>query len=83
MELTIELDPSLATKLTTLAADMGRSADWVIARAIEDYVKSNTWQVAQIKEGIAQADRGEFATDAELDEVLHQLERSLRQPNRR
>jgi predicted transcriptional regulator len=28
------------------------------------------WQIEQIKAGIAEADRGEFATDEEMEEVL-------------
>ena len=30
--------------------------DWIAAKAIEDYVALNAWQLARIKEGIADAD---------------------------
>ncbi|RYE29838.1 MAG: ribbon-helix-helix protein, CopG family [Hyphomicrobiales bacterium] len=78
MDITIEVEAGLAASLSNPAADMGRSPGWVIARAIEDYVALNVSQVAQIKEGIAQADRGEFATDAEIEAILKNLEDLVR-----
>ncbi|MGB9196634.1 MAG: hypothetical protein WCB53_06870 [Terriglobales bacterium] len=31
------------------------------------------WQIEQIKAGIAEADRGEFATDEEVEETVRRL----------
>lgn len=67
---TIRLDDEKLAKLDALAADMDRSRSWIAAKAIEDYVALNAWQIEQIKEGIAQADRGEFATDEEVQAVF-------------
>jgi predicted transcriptional regulator len=67
---TIRLDDEMLAKLDALAADTDRSRSWIAARAIEDYVALNAWQIARIKDGIAQADRGEFATDAEVRAVF-------------
>jgi len=66
VDITIEVEATLADRLTRLATDMHRSPAWVIARAIEDYVQLNASDVARIREGIAEADRGEFATDEEI-----------------
>ena len=66
---TIRLDDEMLAKLDALAADTDRSRSWIAAKAIESYVELNAWQIAHIKEGIAQADRGEFATAAELDAI--------------
>lgn len=71
---TIRLDDEKLAKLDALAADMDRSRSWIAAKAIESYVELNAWQIAKIKEGIAQADRGEFATEAELDEIEAELQ---------
>jgi predicted transcriptional regulator len=71
---TIRLDDEKLAKLDALAADMDRSRSWIAARAIEDYVALNAWQIAHIKEGIAQADRGEFATEEELDAIEAELQ---------
>ncbi len=66
---TIRLDDEMLARLDALAADTDRSRSWIAAKAIEDYVALNAWQIAHIKEGIAQADRGEFATEEELDAI--------------
>lgn len=71
---TIRLDDEMLAKLDALAADTDRSRSWIAAKAIESYVELNAWQVAAIKEGIAQADRGEFATEQELDAIEAELQ---------
>lgn len=79
--LTILLDDDTFAKLDALASETNRPRDWHIIRAIEDYVEVSTWQVASIKEGIAQADRGEFATDEEVNAVFTGLRAKLRDPS--
>ena len=67
---TIRLDDETLAKLDALAADTDRSRNWLAAKAIENYVELNTWQIGRIKEGVAAADRGEFATDQEVEAVF-------------
>ena len=67
---TIRLDDEMLAKLDALAADTDRSRNWIAAKAIESYVELNAWQIARIKEGIAEADRGEFATPDEVEAVF-------------
>ncbi|MGO4175703.1 CopG family ribbon-helix-helix protein [Bosea sp. TAF32] len=71
---TIRLDDETLAKLDALAADTDRSRSWLATKAIEDYVALNAWQIARIKEGIAEADRGEFATEEELDAIEAKLQ---------
>ncbi|MEI5668801.1 CopG family ribbon-helix-helix protein [Bosea sp. CCNWLW174] len=71
---TIRLDDETLAKLDALAADTDRSRNWLVAKAIQDYVELNAWQIQRIKEGIAEADRGEFATDEELDAIEAKLQ---------
>jgi predicted transcriptional regulator len=71
---TIRLDDETLAKLDALAADTDRSRNWLAAKAIENYVELNSWQIARIKEGLAQADRGEFATEEELDAIEAELQ---------
>lgn len=68
---TIRLDDEMLAKLDALAADIDRSRNWIAAKAIQDYVELNAWQIQRIKEGIAEADRGEFATDEEVAAVFN------------
>lgn len=56
--------------LDRLAKSMDRSRNWVINRALEHYIALQSWQIAKIEEGIAQADRGEFASDEEVEAVF-------------
>ncbi len=68
---TIRLDDEMLAKLDALAADTDRSRNWIAAKAIQDYVELNAWQIQRIREGIAEADRGEFATDEEVEAVFN------------
>ena len=67
---TIRLDDETLAKLDALAADTDRSRNWLAAKAIENYIELNAWQIERIKQGIAQADRGEFATEEEVEAVF-------------
>ncbi|SIR38158.1 MULTISPECIES: CopG family ribbon-helix-helix protein [unclassified Bosea (in: a-proteobacteria)] len=67
---TIRLDDEMLAKLDALAADTDRSRSWIAAKAIQDYVELNAWQIRRIKEGLAEADRGDFASDAEVEAVF-------------
>ena len=49
---------------------MSRSRSFVAAEAIREFVALNEWQIEEIKKGVAEADRGEFATDEEVDQVV-------------
>ncbi|MNW11020.1 hypothetical protein D3C71_2083710 [compost metagenome] len=40
------------------------------AQAIEDFVSREEWQLAEIEAGIAEADRGEFASDEDVARVV-------------
>lgn len=67
---TIRLDDEMLAKLDALAADTDRSRNWIATKAIQDYVELNAWQIQRIKEGVAEADRGAFASDAEVEAVF-------------
>jgi predicted transcriptional regulator len=58
------------SKLDELAQDIAQPRDRLVAEAIESYVEFYAAQVAKIKEGIAQADRGEFASEEEVARVF-------------
>lgn len=68
--LTLRLDPQLRKKLDRLSSAMNRSRSFVAAEAIREYVELNDWQIAEIKKGLAEADRGEFASEAEVEKTI-------------
>jgi predicted transcriptional regulator len=64
--LTVKLDANTLGAPDRLAQKTDRPRDWLVAKAIEDYVALNAWQIDKIEQGIAAADRGDFASDEEL-----------------
>lgn len=63
---TVRLDDTTIEALDRLAKQTDRSRSWLVSRAVEDYVALNEWQIAKIREGLADADRGDFASDQEM-----------------
>ena len=47
-----------------------RSRSFLAAEAIKAYVDSNEWQINEIQAAIAEADAGDFASDAEVQGVI-------------
>lgn len=74
---TIRLDDEMLARLDALAVETDRSRNWIATKAIESYVELNAWQIEQIKAGIAEADRGEFATDEELDAIEAEIQAKI------
>lgn len=68
--ITIRVSAHTAGRLDQLAEKLDRPADSVARQAIEDFIAREEWQLSEIEAGIAEADRGEFASDAEIADVL-------------
>ena len=64
-EVTVELPASLRGRLDEIAHALNRPASWVVARAIESFV-----EIENIKLALAEADAGEFASEAEVEAVF-------------
>jgi RHH-type rel operon transcriptional repressor/antitoxin RelB len=64
--ITLRLDGTLRGKLDKLATATRRSRSFLAAEAIREYVALNSWQIEEIHKGLAEADRGEFASDREV-----------------
>lgn len=68
---TVRLPDDVTALLDALAAKLDRSRSYVAAQAIGDFVTRETWQLVEIEAGLEEAKRGDFATEAELAEVLN------------
>ena len=66
------LDPETAKILDMLVKSTARSRSYLVAEAIENYVEDQAWQIEAIREGIKEADKGEFATEKEVKKILNQ-----------
>jgi len=67
---TLRLDDETLKALDRLAEKTDRSRTWLAARAIEDYIALNAWQIERIEAGIDAAERGDFADESEVARVL-------------
>lgn len=66
---TIRLDDDTLAALDKLAEATERSRNWLVTRAVQDYIALNAWQVAKIESGLRAASAGEFASEAEVERV--------------
>ena len=67
---TVRVADDTAEKLDRIAEKLERSRSYVAAKAIEDYVAREAWQLADIEAGLAEALRGEFAEESEIAAVI-------------
>ena len=75
---TVRVSPELQDRLDAIADAIDRPRSWVVNRALEAFVESETWQIEEIKRGLAEADAGEFATDAEVKAAFEKWHRIKR-----
>jgi len=76
--LTLRLDPKLKKQLDRLSKATCRSRSFLAAEAIREFVTLNEWQIEEIRKGLAEADRGEFATEKEVEFVMKRWTRRAR-----
>lgn len=68
--MTVRLEPELKQRLEQLAQATERSKSFLAAQAIREFVDLNEWQAQEVRNAIAEADRGDFASEVEVEEVL-------------
>ena len=68
--ITVRVSEEIDTRLNRLAQKLDRSKSEVAEQAIEDFVAREEWQLAEIEAGLAEADRGDFASDEDVVRIL-------------
>ncbi len=63
---TFRLDAAKRKVLDAIAAELDRDRSHVLNEAISQYLEVQHWQFEHIKEGLRQADAGEFARKSEV-----------------
>ncbi|WP_036241144.1 MULTISPECIES: CopG family ribbon-helix-helix protein [Mesorhizobium] len=76
---TVRVPDETANRLDQLAEKLDRSRSYVAAQAIEDFVTREEWQLAEIEAGLAEAERGDFASDRDVAAVVGKYVKSARQ----
>ncbi|RJG23864.1 CopG family ribbon-helix-helix protein [Massilia cavernae] len=65
--MTVRLPADLAVQLEKLTRVTGRNKSALTVAALRDYVAAEAWQIQDIEQGIAEADRGEIASADEVN----------------
>jgi RHH-type transcriptional regulator, rel operon repressor / antitoxin RelB len=65
VDVTVRLPVSLQRRVDAVADALAQPRSWVIERAIENFV-----EIESVKQALAEADAGDFASDAEVEEVF-------------
>jgi predicted transcriptional regulator len=68
--ITVRIESDKKAALDAIAVESGRDLGVVVEEALAAYLELHAWQVAHIKEGLRQADAGEFASEAEVAEAF-------------
>ncbi len=76
--LTLRLEPHVKKQLERLAKATRRSRAFLAAEAIREYLAINEWQIEEIGKALEEADRGEFASDKEVQKTMKKWTRRAR-----
>ncbi len=68
--LNLRISPELHRSLALLTKATGRSKSYLAVEALEAYLEDQSWQIQDIEAGIAEAQRGEFATSEEVQSIF-------------
>jgi RHH-type rel operon transcriptional repressor/antitoxin RelB len=66
----VRVPESLYQQLDELARATSRTKSFVAVDALSGYLQAQRWQMEEIEAGLAEAERGEFATEAEVQAVF-------------
>lgn len=77
---TVRVSDKTAERLDQLAEKQDRSRSYMAAKAIEDFVAREEWQLAEIEAGLAEAESGQFASSDDVGRVIGKYVQPARQP---
>ena len=67
---TVRIDPEKQKQLDALAQRLDRSRNYIVNQAIQAFLETHAWQIAQIETGLAEAQRGVFVSDEEMARIF-------------
>jgi predicted transcriptional regulator len=68
---TVRVDPEKQKQIDQLAQQLDRSRNYLVGQAIDEFLETHAWQIKKIEDGLAAAERGEFATDEEMEKIYN------------
>ena len=66
----VRIPEQLYLQMEERARATARTKSFLTMEALKAYVERESWQIRDIHEGIAEADSGDFATEAEVNAVF-------------
>lgn len=70
MTTTLEIRSDLQAKLGSLANEMHRSESELVNEALESYLQRTQLYIAKLKQRVAEADAGQFASDEDMEKFF-------------
>ncbi|MGH2519004.1 MAG: CopG family ribbon-helix-helix protein [Chloroflexota bacterium] len=70
---TLRLPSELKERLEQLAQAAGRSKAFLALDAVQRYVEMESWQIAEIRQAVKEADAGDFASGGEVEATVTRL----------
>ena len=68
-----KLNPDDVAFLDKLAESSDRDRSYLIRQAVGEFIALHKWQLEDIERAVAEADRGEFASDEEVQAMFKEL----------
>ncbi len=68
--LNLRLPEALVAQLDELANATMRSKSFLAIEALKSYLERESWQIQDIHRGLAEADAGDFASEAQVNAVF-------------
>lgn len=73
VSVTCKLNQEDVAFLDKLAGVTDRDRSYLIKQAVGEFIEMHRWQLEDVDKAIGEADRGEFATDAEVRAMFQEL----------
>ena len=67
----VRTDSEKIQRLDTLAEQMEQSRNDLVNQAIDRLLELHAWQAERTQEGIAAADKGQFASDTKMEQIFN------------
>lgn len=77
---TVRVSDDTTKRLDQLAEKQDRSRSYMAAKAIEDFVAREEWQLAEIEAGLGEAESGKFVSADDVAHVIARYVQPARQP---
>ena len=73
--MTIRIEPEVRSSLDALAAAADRDRTWIVNQALTAYLETQRWQIEHVRQGLREADAGNFASARAVKRVMDRLRR--------